>query len=185
MTVPNLITAIRIILTPIFIIYLLNDQMISALIVFFLCGISDGLDGLIARLFNQKSILGSYLDPIADKLILSGSFVVLAVREFIPPWLGVTVISRDVLIALGICVLFLTRSEISIRPSIVSKITTCFQFVTVILVLAKSPLGLPLNIYKGFFFLTGGLTVISGLHYMHGWFKMMGEGAGQEGENRP
>ncbi len=84
MTVPNLITTIRIILAPVFIIYLINDQFLSALVVFVICVASDGLDGLVARLFNQKSTLGTYLDPLADKILLVSAFITLAVRGYLP-----------------------------------------------------------------------------------------------------
>lgn len=108
MTVPNLITTIRIILAPVFIIYLINDQFLSALVVFVLCVASDGLDGLVARLFNQKSTLGSYLDPLADKILLVAAFITLSVRGYLPSWLTVLVIARDVMIMLGIFFYFST-----------------------------------------------------------------------------
>jgi cardiolipin synthase len=177
MTVPNLITAIRIILGPIFIIYLINDHYLSALFVFAVCGVSDGVDGLVARIFNQKSTLGAYLDPIADKLILVSAFVVLSFKGLIPSWLTVTVISRDVMISLGVVVLFMNRKEVSINPSIISKLNTCFQFVTVIGVLAKDLLSILPQVYSYLFMLTGILTISSGLHYMHYWFRMMGDSA--------
>ncbi len=178
MTVPNLITTLRIILAPIFIIFVINDQLQFALAVFALCCVTDGLDGMVARLFRQKSKLGAYLDPIADKILLVATFIALSVRGFLPPWLTVTVIARDILILLGVVVLFFARMEFApIKPSMVSKITTCFQFASVIAVLSKGYLfTLPLEGYRYLFYSTGLLTVSSGLHYMHYWFKMMGEG---------
>ncbi len=177
MTVPNLITTMRIILAPIFIIYLINDQILSALVVFIIAGVSDGLDGLVARVFNQKSKLGTYLDPLADKILLVAAFVGLSVRGFLPSWLTVLVISRDVMILLGVLVLSLNRMEISIKPKIASKITTCLQFVTIIAVLSK---GYILKDYipyseKLYFYLFGTtalFTIGSGLHYIHYWFRM-------------
>ncbi len=177
MTIPNLITMLRIILTPIFIIFLLDRQFAAALFIFAACGVSDGLDGLLARLLKQRSTLGTYLDPIADKLILVSTFVVLSVTEHVPVWLGVTVLSRDVLISLGVVVLLLYGMEIRIRPSILSKITTCLQFITVIGVLGSEFISLPERLYDGLFGLTAAATIASGLHYMHAWFKMMGEGS--------
>jgi len=175
MTIPNLITTLRIILTPIFIIYLLNEQLLSALVVFIVCGVSDGLDGFLARLLKQKSALGAYLDPIADKLILTSSFVVLGVMDFIPSWLAVIVITRDVLISLGVMVLLIYRMEIRIRPSILSKMTTCAQFITIIGVLASGYLDFSRQVYPVLFLLTGIFTISSGLHYIHTWFKLIGE----------
>jgi len=179
MTVPNLITTLRIILTPIFIIYLLEGDLGSALVVFTICGVSDGLDGLLARTLKQKSTLGSYLDPIADKLILVSTFVAFAVMEFIPTWLAVTVISRDVLISLGVLFLFINKVEIRIRPSIVSKVTTCLQFITVISILVSEYITLPENLLVALFWLTGVFTISSGLHYIHSWYRLMGEGGGE------
>jgi cardiolipin synthase len=177
MTIPNLITTLRIILTPIFIIYLLDEQFTAALVVFVVCGVSDGLDGFLARVLKQRSTLGTYLDPIADKLILASTFVVLAVMGQIPVWLAVTVLTRDVLISIGVVVVLLYGMAVRIRPSILSKITTCLQFITVIGVLGADFVPLPAGFYGALFVLTAAATIGSGLHYMHAWFNMMGEGA--------
>jgi cardiolipin synthase len=176
MTVPNLITTIRIILTPVFIIYLINDQFLSAQIVFIICCLSDGIDGLVARLFNQKSKLGTYLDPLADKILLVAAYVVLAVRRFLPSWLTVMVISRDVLILLGVLMLYLIRTEVAIKPSMISKINTCFQFLTVVVVLSKDYVTISQNTAFYLYLVTALFTISSGLHYIHYWFKTLGEG---------
>lgn len=179
MTVPNLITMIRIILTPVFIIYLINDDFKLALVVFGVCSVSDGVDGLLARTFNQKSTLGTYLDPLADKILLVASFIVLSVRGFLPSWLTVMVISRDILILLGVLVLFLNRLEIKIKPSILSKINTCLQFITIVAVLSKKIFFsfFPAEkVYLYLFYITALFTISSGLHYMHYWFRVLGEG---------
>ena len=175
MTVPNLITTIRIILAPIFIIYLLDDRFLAALSVFVIAGVSDGADGLIARVFNQKSRLGAFLDPLADKILLVAAFVVLAVRGYIPSWLAVIVITRDVLIPLGVLILFLSRGHLNIQPSIISKITTCLQLGTVFLVLVRNHFHLFSEYMLPMYWLTGILTIVSGLHYIRSWFLMMGE----------
>jgi cardiolipin synthase len=175
MTVPNLITMIRIILTPVFVIYMIQDEFFSALVVFVLCGVSDGVDGMVARLFNQKSRLGTYLDPLADKIVLASGFVVLSARGFMPPWLAVTVLARDVLILLGVVVMSLNRVEMKIKPSIVSKITTCLQFFTIIAFLSRSYLSVTADFYSIFLYTTAFFTIASGLHYMHSWFRFMGE----------
>ena len=177
MTVPNIITAIRIVLAPVFIIYLINDQFLSALVVFLLCAISDGLDGMLARLLKQKSKLGLYLDPLADKFLLVAAFITLSVRGFLPPWLTVTVITRDVFILLGVFVLFLNKLDLTINPSILSKITTWLQFITVVAVLARKYLPVRPEAYPYIFYVTAIFTIASGLHYMHYGFKIMGEGS--------
>lgn len=175
MTIPNLITTLRIILTPIFIIYLLDEQYVAALVVFVICAVSDALDGFLARVLKQKSSLGAFLDPMADKLILVSTFVALSIMGAIPIWLTVIVLSRDVLISLGVAALEIYRVEIRIRPSVLSKVTTCCQFTTVVMVLASKFISLPGGLYDWLFALTAAATIISGLHYMQAWFKMMGE----------
>ncbi len=177
MTVPNLITAIRIILAPVFIIYLINDQFLAALIVFLLCAVSDGLDGMVARLMDQKSRLGAYLDPIADKLLLVAAFVTLAIRGALPAWLTVLVFSRDIMILLGILVLFLNRLEFAIKPSTLSKVTTWLQFITIVAALSKAYLPSLVRFHPFIFYITALLTISSGLHYMYYWFRMMGDGS--------
>jgi cardiolipin synthase (CMP-forming) len=189
MTIPNLITGIRVILVPIFIIYLINGKLMSALVVFTVAAVSDGVDGFIARLFDQKSRLGAFLDPLADKILLVAAFITLAVSDLIPPWLTVTVISRDFFILLGVLILYLHGTDFTIRPSILSKATTCVQLVTVFVVLAKGQFPVLDQRVKYLFWLAGLLTISSGLHYMRNWFGMMGEdslaAAGDKGEALP
>lgn len=138
-------------------------------------GLSDAADGLVARVFNQKSTLGSYLDPLADKILLVAAFVVLSFRGFVPPWLTVIVISRDVLILLGISVLFINGLTLTIRPSLISKATTCVQLITVCVVLSSGYIHFPAGFQRIVFWLTGLLTISSGLHYMYYWFQVIGD----------
>jgi cardiolipin synthase (CMP-forming) len=173
MTVPNIITVIRILLTPIFVIYIINDRLLTGLVILIICGVSDGLDGLIARVFNQKSRLGSFLDPLADKIILVSAFIALSIRGFLPPWLSVAVISRDVLILIGIVILYLNDTDLNIKPVFSSKITTCFQFATVIAVLAKKYLDSYQAYYIYLYYITALFTIISFLQYLYQWQKMM------------
>jgi cardiolipin synthase (CMP-forming) len=175
MTIPNIITMIRILLTPIFVIYVINDQLLTGLVILVICGVSDGLDGLIARVFKQKSKLGSYLDPLADKIILMSAFIALSIRGFLPSWLSVAVISRDVLIMMGIIILYLTGVYLNIKPVISSKITTCFQFATVIAVLAREYLVPCQGYYLYLYYITALFTIISFLQYLYQWQKMMAD----------
>ena len=163
---PNFLTLLRILITPLFVIFMIKGQYRLSLLVFFLAGVSDGLDGLFARWFNQKTVLGAHLDPIADKLLLISAFVALAVQQIIPSWLAVVVISRDILIITGIAILRYFHATFRIRPSMISKCTTAMQLATVFLVLlsfevaAVGPMLLPL------FWFTTILTTASGLHYV-------------------
>jgi cardiolipin synthase (CMP-forming) len=176
MTLPNLITILRIILTPVFVIYLINDQLTAALVIFVVCSVSDGVDGFVARFFNQKSKLGAYLDPLADKLLLVTAFVVLSALGHLPAWLTVTVIARDVMILLGVITIHLNKLELRIRPSVLSKINTCFQFLTVTAVLSKGLLSLAPKLYLYFYYATALFTVASGLHYIQYGLRVMSAG---------
>jgi cardiolipin synthase (CMP-forming) len=175
LTIPNLITLTRILLTPLFIIFLIEGRYRQALVVFILAGLSDLADGLIARWWQQKSRLGSYLDPLADKLLMSTSFVTLSISRLIPSWLTVMVISRDVILGLGSLILRLTDYPLVIKPSLAGKWTTTMQLFTVGLVLlAKAKLWhLPPGYLSGCFYITGGLTALSGVHYIYGGLKLV------------
>ena len=182
-TIPNLITLARILLTPLFIICLIQGRYERALLVFVLAGLSDLADGLIARVWQQKSKLGSYLDPLADKLLLGASFVTLSVYRQIPSWLTVMVLSRDLALTLGVLLLRLVDYPLVIRPSVYAKLTTNAQLATVLLVLVARIWPLPPGLLKAFFWLTAGLTVVSGTHYVYGGLRMVSQAgsSGQEG----
>ena len=166
-SLPNVLTLVRILLTPVFVILLLRDMFGMALLVFAVAGISDGLDGLIARYLNQRTTLGAYLDPAADKLLLTAAFVALAVLGIIPAWLAVIVITRDVIIVLGLAILTLTEKKYEIKPSLVSKCTTTIQLLTVFVSLydpTHRQLALLLQVLL---WGTAALTTLSGLHYIY------------------
>jgi len=165
MTIPNLITILRVLLVPIFIIYMINDRTLGSLIIFVIASVSDALDGFIARVFHKKSDLGAYLDPLADKILLISAYITLAILKMIPPWLAVLIISRDVIILLGVLVLYLNRHPVKVHPSLLSKSTTCLQIATILMVLSNGYLNIePIKIYA--FWLTAGFTIASGLQYI-------------------
>ncbi|MGD8847585.1 MAG: CDP-alcohol phosphatidyltransferase family protein [Desulfobacteraceae bacterium] len=166
-SIPNILTLARILLTPLFVILLLRDLFPMALLVFAVAGISDGLDGLIARYMNQRTALGAYLDPAADKLLLISSFIALAVLGIIPSWISVIVIARDVIILLGLAILMLTEKKYEVSPTLVSKCTTTVQILTVLVTLydpthLKVALLHPVLLWS-----TAILTTLSGLHYIY------------------
>lgn len=166
-SIPNILTLVRILLTPVFVILLLRDLFPMALLVFAIAGVSDGLDGLIARYMNQRTALGAYLDPAADKLLLVSAFISLAVLGVIPPWVTVIVITRDVVIVLGLAILTLTEKKYEINPSMVSKCTTTAQIITV-LVSLYDPAHVKLAmLYPVLLWGTAILTTLSGLHYIY------------------
>jgi len=166
MTLPNVITLLRILLTPLLVWLLLDQRMKQALLVFLIAGFSDGLDGLIARVFHQKSKLGAYLDPLADKLLLVSSFILLGHMEKIPYWLVIITVSRDAIIVLGIVTLMLHQLRVEIKPLVLSKLNTLLQLLTIFVVLGSvyftpPPWGLML-----LFSITAMLSIASGLHYI-------------------
>jgi cardiolipin synthase len=172
-TIPNLITLFRIILTPLFIIFLIQGNYCKALLVFIIAGVSDLADGLIARTWQQKSRLGSYLDPLADKILMAASFVTLSIYHQIPSWLTVVVLSRDVALALGVLIFRLADIPLVVRPSLAGKWTTTFQLTTVGFVLLSKIVTLPSLLLLALFWVTGALTSISGVQYFYRGIKQM------------
>jgi len=168
---PNLLTIVRILLTPLFVILLLKEMYVSALLVFSLAGISDGLDGFIARYFHQRTTLGAYLDPIADKLLLASAFISMAILKIVPSWVTVIVISRDVLITMGIAIFTITEKPYRVQPSVISKITTVTQITTIILALINVSTMALSALMVFLFWVTCVITTLSGLHYIY--FGMM------------
>ena len=166
-SIPNILTLVRILLTPVFVILLLRDSFSTALMVFAVAGISDGLDGLIARYMNQRTALGSYLDPAADKLLLTAAFVALALLGIIPAWLTVIVITRDVIIVLGLAILTLTEKKCAINPSMVSKCTTTIQLLTVFISLYDHSHVKLAPLHPILIWCTAAITILSGLHYIY------------------
>ncbi len=168
MNIPNLLTLLRIILTPVLVIFLMQGSYSKALIVFVVSGLSDGLDGFLARTLKQQTKLGAYLDPIADKALLTSSFLTLAILGALPGWLTVIVISRDCIILLGLAILSFMSISFEIRPAFISKVTTMFQLLTVLMVLMVRGLtggGEYTGMYL-IYWVTALVTILSGLVYL-------------------
>ena len=185
-TVPNLLTIFRMVLIPVFVSLLFYRRFLLALAVFILAGVTDGLDGLLARRFNQKSQLGTILDPIADKLMLVTAFVVLSMRAVfpqplpshlpIPFWVTVAVISRDVFILVGAAAINIVTGFRRFRPSMLGKINTTVQIVAIaaIMFAASFPYG------TGYYLPTTytivfTLSILSGTHYVFFVSKLLNE----------
>jgi len=175
LTIPNLITLARILLTPLFIIFLIQGQYRKGLIVFLLAGLSDMLDGLVARRWHQKSPLGAYLDPLADKLLMSSSFITLSISHVIPPWLTVVVFSRDLTLALGVAIFRLADLPLIISPTWLGKWTTTLQIFTVLMALVGKIWPLPPLLFIALFWLTGLVTALSGIHYVYRALRLIGQ----------
>lgn len=175
MNLPNSLTLVRILLIPFFVIFIINKNFQWAFLTFAIAGITDGIDGLLARITHQRTELGAYLDPIADKLLLSSAFISLAIIEFIPGWLVVTVIARDVIILVGFLLMWLTNYHPEIRPSFLSKLTTGFQISTILLVLMIDYSSTFQQLSVIAIYATAILTILSGLHYIYTGTRILNE----------
>jgi cardiolipin synthase len=166
-TVPNQITLLRLGFLPFFLILISYEEYRWALAVLVVAGLSDGVDGLLARKLNQRSSLGAYLDPIADKLLLSSSFVILAFKKKIAWWLTIIVLSRDILILVVAVVIILIFGYRPFPPSLLGKGTTMFQIILVFtVVLSAAYPNLPLARITQFLgYLVAVLAIVSGFHY--------------------
>lgn len=182
-TIPNLLTVIRILLTPLFVILLIREYFGFALLVFIIAGVSDGLDGLIARYFNQRTTIGAILDPIADKMLLAAAYVSLGVLAVIPGWLTVMVITRDVVILFGVAIFSFMDIDFEVNPTIISKMTTVLQVVTVCLALLKIDRSGIAELQLLFYWLTAAFTTLSGIHYIFIGMGILQRGSNAESES--
>jgi cardiolipin synthase len=167
MNLPNILTLIRVLLIPVFVILIINKSFSWAVVTFAVAGITDGIDGMVARITHKRTELGAYLDPIADKLLLSSAFITLAIIEMLPSWLTVIVITRDVIILVGFLVLFLTNYRPKIRPSFISKVTTDFQIATILFVLMTRYDSVFQQLSTIAIYGTTLFTILSGAHYIY------------------
>jgi cardiolipin synthase len=185
-TVPNMLTVFRMVLIPVFVSLLFYQRFILALCVFVLAGVTDGLDGLLARRFDQRSQLGTILDPIADKLMLVTSFVVLSMRSVFPQplpahlpvpfWVTVAVISRDVFILVGAAAINIVTGFRGFRPSLLGKINTTVQIVAIAAIIFAASVPFGTGYYLPTIYTTVFVSaVLSGAHYVFFVSKLLNE----------
>lgn len=138
-TVPNLLTVLRIMLTPGFVVAFVDHRLDIAWVLFAIAGLTDALDGALARILKQRSAFGAMLDPLADKILLVTSFICLALQDWIPRWLAVLVVSRDVFIVGGLALLNYSGVDVKrgIRPVWISKCATLAQIALVLLIMVE------------------------------------------------
>ncbi|MEJ2110904.1 MAG: CDP-alcohol phosphatidyltransferase family protein [Acidobacteriota bacterium] len=179
LTYANQLTILRMLFVPCFVLLLIYGHPKAATVLFALAAVTDGLDGLLARKLQQRTALGSFLDPMADKLLLTAAFITLTIPSLpaplhIPTWLTVWTISRDVLIALSVLVIFLQTEHSHFPPSFLGKCTTAFQLLTVGICMLANFYG---TIAEAVFLyvtrLTLVFTIASGLHYAYRSIKMI------------
>jgi len=176
-TVPNLLTIVTMALIPVFVSLLFYQKFLLALAVFIVAGITDGLDGLLARRFQQQSPLGRILDPIADKMMLVTSFVVLSMRGVyptplpkhlpIPFWVTITVISRDVFILVGAAAINMVSGFRAFRPSFLGKLSTVVQIAAIAVVILAAQTRVSTGYYLPTVYTSVFVfTLLSGIHYV-------------------
>jgi len=170
LSIPNLITLGRVIFIPIIFWLLVSGQTRAAFLLFVLAGITDAVDGWLAKRWNMQTELGAYLDPMADKLLIVSIYVALGVAGELPSWLVIAVVSRDILIVLGVILAWIIDQPVAIQPHAVSKANTVSQLVLAALVLADEGFNLGLDDLRTvLIFLTAVLTASSLAVYVRTW----------------
>lgn len=170
-TLPNFITLLRLAALPFFLVAIADGRFDIALVIFVAAGVSDGVDGYLARHFGMKSALGAYLDPIADKLLLMSSYLFLAIPSYpakvkVPVWLAVLVLSRDFLLLLVALLMILTSGKKAFPPTWCGKVTTVTLILTVLIVLCANLWDWPRPIVLLAFGAAATMTVLSGFDYV-------------------
>lgn len=170
---PNIISLARILMVPVVVWLVVIGELGGAFWVFIAAGISDAVDGFIAKQFDAVTEVGTYLDPIADKALLVSIFVALGAAGFVPPWLVILVVTRDVLIVGGILFSFALSLPVRARPSILSKINTGAQMALAAVILAVHGMAWPLDSAASLgTFVVGILTTLSGAQYVWRWSRV-------------
>jgi cardiolipin synthase len=175
LSLPNLITLARILLVPVMVWAIASDQMTGAFTLFLIAGISDGVDGFLAKRFGMATAVGAYLDPLADKVLIVSIYVSLGIIEAIPRWLVILVVSRDLLIVGGIMLSWVLGDPITIKPATVSRLNTVAQILLGGVVIAARAfhweIGGPINALMG---LVTVLTLLSIAVYLQEWVRHVG-----------
>jgi cardiolipin synthase len=174
LSIPNLITLLRVILVPIVVWAIISGEMLLAFSLFLIAGISDAVDGFLAKRFHMESELGAYLDPLADKALIVSIYVSLGIARALPISLVILVVSRDIMIVSGFMLSWLVDKPMAVRPHPVSKANTVMQILLAVLVLAEKAFGLDTPVLANIgIFLVVVLTLLSIGFYLAEWFRHM------------
>ena len=171
---PIALTWLRIVLVPVFVgVYYVPDTWLSmtaknwfAMSIFALAAITDWADGYLARRWGQTSAFGAFLDPVADKLLLTSAFVTLTWLKMIPFWIAAVVVSRDLVLSVGVLVIHVAGGTVQPAPSWLGKMSTAFQMLTVLAAVASFYFKLLPDVPRVLAWITAAFTVASGLQYM-------------------
>ncbi|MBA1156744.1 CDP-alcohol phosphatidyltransferase family protein [Microvirga mediterraneensis] len=174
MTIPNIISIGRLILVPIVIVMIMQQRWAMAFALFVVAGVSDAIDGFIARKFDMRSEFGAYIDPLADKSLLVSIYVTLAIVGAIPGWLAIVVVSRDAMIVAAVILSWVMSRPVEIKPLIVSKLNTGAQLGFAAYALAANAFGVELGgLEEIVTVLVATLTIASAGAYLVGWLRHM------------
>ena len=174
LSIPNLITLGRILLVPIVVWAIASGEMGVAFVLFLAAGVSDAVDGFLAKRFRMTTVLGAYLDPLADKALIVSIYLTLGINGEIPRWLVILVVSRDILIVGGIMLSWLMGSPLKIRPLVVSKLNTAAQIIFACVVLGSLGFHIEAEIVKLVLMgLVAALTLLSIAAYLAEWVRHM------------
>lgn len=174
MSIPNLITLARLLSVPLIIWLVLDDAFTGALVVFALAGLSDAVDGIVARRWNQRSNLGAMLDPVADKVMLVSVFVTLGLMHHLPDWIVILVVFRDVMIIGGFLFWTALGQRIRSDPLIVSKVNTAAQICLILVTLGRLAFNASdYNIGTALTYIVGATTLMSGAAYLVRWARSL------------
>ncbi len=167
LNIPNTFTITRIIIIPVFLTTIIYKRYDYALYLFIIAALTDLFDGLFARLKNQKTALGTFLDPLADKFLLVTAFIIFSIYGWIPKWLTMTVISRDVIIVTGWLLLYLITGTSRVEPSLLGKATIWLESIVIAYILIDINLLVLPDIPPLVLLITAGIIILSGLHYIY------------------
>lgn len=174
MSIPNAITLARVMLVPVIFWLLISGSTKAAFIAFVCAGVSDAIDGYLAKRFHLQTELGSYLDPIADKLLMASVYIALGVAAKLPSWLVIAVVSRDILIVVAVMLAWVVGSPLKIKPLAISKANTVAQIVLASFVLADESFALGMGgARETLVWITGTLTLLSLAMYLREWVAHM------------
>lgn len=177
---PNVLSLLRILLIPVFLILMVNRKTTEAFYVFLFAGLTDVLDGFAARILHQKTKIGAILDPAADKLLMTASFIILSIPALnspnvIPSWLTFSVIGRDLLIASAALALYMLKGQKTFLPSLLGKTCTVLQVMVPLLVLLLNTRQISSPLLLWFYYLTLLFTLLSAVHYAFIGYRMLSQ----------
>jgi cardiolipin synthase len=167
LNIPNTLTMTRIVLIPLFVTSVVYNRYDYALFLFVVAAFTDMFDGLIARMKSQKTLFGSFLDPMADKFLLVTSFILFSMYGKTPKWLTITIISRDLIVVTGWIILYLITHSAKVEPSLLGKTAITSQLVLICYILLDTNLPSLPHLHPYLIWVTAVFTALSGLHYIY------------------